>query len=74
MKGIDALQSVRFFTRNGKRFAVLSVDDWQRLIECLETLEDLQIVRQALAELKNAKGSPKRAGWLKWDDVKAELK
>jgi hypothetical protein len=73
MSGIDALQSVQFVTRKGKRFAVLSADDWESLIEWLETLEDAQIARQAFAELKAAKGKRSRAGWLKWEAVEGEL-
>ena len=73
MSGLDALQSVQFVTRKGKRFAVLSSDDWEALIEWLETLEDTQIARQAFAELKAAKGNRTRAGWMKWDTVKDEL-
>lgn len=43
------------------------------LFECVETLEDAQVVRQALAELKAAKGNRRRAGWLEWKDVRKEL-
>lgn len=60
-------------TVKGKRFAILDADDWDGLIEWLETLEDVQIARQAFAELKAAGGDRKRAGWLKWDDVSGEL-
>jgi hypothetical protein len=73
MSGLDALQSVQFVGKKGKRFAVLNADDWESLIEWLETLEDSQIARQAIAELKIAKGSRRRAGWLHWDAVKGEL-
>ena len=52
MSGLEALQSVQFVTKNGKRFAIVSADDWESLIEWLETLEDVQIARQAFAELK----------------------
>ena len=52
MSGLDALQSVQFISKKGKRFAVLNADDWESLIEWLETLEDAQIARQAFAELK----------------------
>ena len=62
MTGLDALQSVQFVTQKGKRLAVLSADDWESLIEWLETLEDVQIARQAFAELKAAKGNRRRAG------------
>ena len=67
MSGLDALQSVQFVTIQGKRFAVMSADDWETLVEWLETLEDAQTVRKALAELKAANGDRKRAGWLEWN-------
>ena len=73
MSGFEALQSVQFVTRKGKRFAILSADDWESLIEWLETLEDVQIARQAFAELKVAKGNRTRAGWLAWEAVEGEL-
>jgi len=73
MTGLDALQSVQFVTKEGKRLAVLSTDDWEALIEWLETLEDVQIARKAFAELKAAKGSRRRAGWLEWNTVKDEI-
>ena len=66
MSGLDALQSVQFVTVKGKRFAILSADDWEALIDWLETLEDVQIARQAFAELKAADDDRNRAGWLKW--------
>jgi hypothetical protein len=70
MAGLDVLQSVQFVTKKGKRFAVLSAEDWEGLIDWLETLEDAQIARQAFADLKATKGNRRRAGWLKWDAVK----
>ena len=73
MSGLDALQSVQFVSQKGKRFAVLNADDWESLIEWLETLEDAQIARQALAELKAAKGNRAKAGWRKWDAVRDKL-
>jgi hypothetical protein len=73
MTGLEALQSVQFVTTKGKRLAILRAEDWETLIEWLETLEDAQIARQAFAELKAAKGNRRRAGWLKWDAVKDEL-
>ncbi len=69
MSGLDILQSVQFVTAKGKRLAVLSAEDWEALIEWLEALEDLQIARQAFAELKAAGGDRKRAGWLEWKSV-----
>ena len=53
--------------------AVLDVETWKALIEWLETLEDLQIAKQALNELKAAGGNRDRAAWLKWDDVESQL-
>ena len=73
MSGLDALQSVQFVTANGKRFAVLSADDWEALIEWLETLEDIEIARQAFKELKTAGGDRKRAGWREWNNVAGEM-
>jgi len=70
---MDSLQSVQFVTIRGKRFAVLSADDWEALIEWLETLEDLHVARQAFAELKAAGGDRKRAGWLEWKAVAGEI-
>jgi hypothetical protein len=73
MTALEALQSVQFVTTKGKRLAVLSRDDWETLIEWLETLEDVQAARQAFQELKAAKGSRRRAGWLEWNALKDEL-
>lgn len=73
MTGLDALQSVQFLTKKGKRLAVLSAEDWECLIDWLETLEDSQIARQAFAELNAAKGNRKRAGWIEWKTVRDEL-
>jgi hypothetical protein len=70
---LDTLQSVQFVTVKDKRFALIDADDWEALIEWLETLEDLEIAKEAFAELKTANGDRERAGWLKWDDVKEEL-
>ncbi len=74
MTALEALQSVQFITVKGKRFALVSADDWEALIEWLETLEDVDIAKQAMAELKAAGGDREKAGWLEWDSVEAELK
>ena len=73
MSGLEALQSVQFATIKGKRFAVVSADDWEALIEWLETLEDAQVARQALAELRAAGGDRTKAGWLEWAKVADEI-
>ena len=43
------------------------------MIEWLERLEDLDIARRALPEVREAGGDRERAGWLRWDDVREEL-
>jgi hypothetical protein len=73
MTGLEVLQSVKFLNLKGKQVAALDVETWQALIEGLETLEDLQIAKQALNELKAAGGNRDRVRWLKWDDVESEL-
>jgi hypothetical protein len=73
MAGLDVLGSVQFVTVNGKRLAVLDAENWEALIEWLETLEDLQIARTAFAQLKSAEGNRQRAGWLQWNEVEQEL-
>jgi len=74
MTALEALQSVQFVTVKGKRFALVNADDWEGLIEWLETLEDLETAKQAILELSAAGGDRKKAGWLEWDAVEAELK
>jgi hypothetical protein len=73
MSGLEILQSVQYVTVEGKRLAVVDAEDWESLIEWLETLEDIEAAEQAFEELKAASGDRQRAGWLRWDDVKGEL-
>ena len=73
MTGLETLQSVQYVTAKGKRLAVLNIEDWEALIEWLETLEDVQIAEQTYKELEAFGGDRERAGWLKWDDVKETL-
>lgn len=73
MTGIQALNSVQFVTLNGKRLAVLDAEDWETLIEWLETLEDIQIAQQAFTQLKQARGNRGSIGWLKWDEIEEDL-
>jgi len=73
MVGLEALQAVQYVSVKGERLAVLNANDWEALIEWLETVEDIQIAKQAFAELKSYGGDRKRAGWLRWDDVEEEL-
>ena len=73
MSGLDILQSVQFVTAKGKRLAVLSIENWEALVEWLETPEDLQAARNAFAELKAADGDRKRAGWHEWRSIAGEI-
>lgn len=73
MSGLETLQSVQYVTAKGKRLAVLTIEDWEALIEWLETLEDVQIAEQTYEELEAFDGDRERAGWLKWDEVRETL-
>ena len=73
MTGTQVLQSVQFVTVKGKRLAVLTAEDWDALVEWLETVEDIQVAQQAFEQLKAAGGDRKRAGWLEWEEAEKEL-
>ena len=73
MTGLEALESAQYVTVNGKRLVVLEVEDWEAMIEWLETVEDVQVAEQAYAQLRAAGGDRRQAGWLKWEDVRDEL-
>jgi hypothetical protein len=61
---------VQFVTVNGNRIAVVDGDDWETLVEWLETLEDNNIARNAFAALQAVGGNRQSAGWLRWDELK----
>jgi len=73
MTGLEALQSVQYVTVQDRRLAVVDLDAWEAMIEWLETLEDVEVARQAYEQLGAAAGDRERAGWLKWDEVKDDL-
>ena len=73
MSGLEALESAQHVTLGGRRLVVIDADDWEAMIEWLETVEDVQIARLAAEQLKAAGGNRQRAGWLRWEDVKGEL-
>lgn len=73
MSGLEALQSVQFITAKGKRLAVVDADDWEAMVEWLEGLEDRQVVREAIRDLKAAGGDRARAGWAEWRSVAGEI-
>jgi len=73
MTGLEALQSVQYVEAKGKGFAVVPLEYWEAMVAWLESLEDLQVAQEALTELRKAGRDRERAGWLRWDDVRAEL-
>lgn len=73
MTGLEALQAAQHLTVNDKKYVVVEAGDWEALIEWLETLEDMQVFRQAHGELDAAEGDPVKAGWLHWEDIRDEL-
>lgn len=74
MTVLEALQSVQYITVKDRRFAVLDAADWDALVEWLEALEDLQAFRESEVQLEQAGGDPDRAGWLRWEEVRDQLK
>jgi hypothetical protein len=73
MTGSEAIQSVQFVTVKGERFAVLNAEDWLALLDWVESLEDVQVARAAMAELAAAGGDRIKAGWSEWEAVAREL-
>ena len=73
MTGSEVLQSVQFINVKGIKFAILSADDWEALVEWIETLEDIGIAKQALDELKAAGYDRNKLGWMTWDEVEKDL-
>lgn len=73
MTALEAVQAVQFVTVNEKRFAVIDVEEWEALVEWLETVEDLQIFKESYATLEQAGGDRQQAGWLRWEDVRDEV-
>ena len=73
MTALEVLESVQYVTVKGKRLAIVSADEWEAMIEWLETLEDVGLAKEAFAQLKAAGGDREQAGWRKWDDVKEDL-
>jgi hypothetical protein len=72
MTGLEALQSVQYVAVGKARFAVIDVDDWESLIEWLETLEDVQVANEAFAQLRAFGGDRARVGWHRWDEVRSD--
>jgi nitrate reductase NapAB chaperone NapD len=73
MTGMEALQSVQFATVKGKRVAVINAEDWEALIEWLETIEDINMAQEAVRIMKTVGRDRERAGWVEWDQVKDQV-
>ncbi|MBM4093620.1 MAG: hypothetical protein FJ276_30060 [Planctomycetes bacterium] len=73
MTGLEALQGVQFVTVRGRRLAVMDAEAWESLVEWLESLEDVNLAKEARRALEAAGNDRQAAGWLRWDDVKKEL-
>jgi len=73
MTGAQALQSVQYVTVKGRRLAVLTAEDWEAMVEWLETVEDVQAAQQAFEHLKAVGGDRKQAGWLEWKEAEEEV-
>lgn len=50
MTGLETLQNVQYVTVHEKRFAVIDADDWEALLEWLESIEDVEAAQQAYAQ------------------------
>lgn len=58
MTGLDALQAVQFVTVQGRRLAVVNAEDWESLVEWLETLEDVSLAKEAQAHTAGRRRRP----------------
>jgi nitrate reductase NapAB chaperone NapD len=74
MTGTEALQSVQFATVKGKRVAVINAEDWEALVEWLETVEDISMAREAVRIMKAVGRDRGEADWVEWDQVKDQIK
>jgi hypothetical protein len=52
---------------------LLDIATWERIIQALEDVEDLNIAKQALADLDAAGGDLQKAGYISWEQARAEL-
>jgi hypothetical protein len=71
--GLEALQSVQFVAVRGERLAVISLGEWEAMVEWLEAVEDTEVARQAYDEPEASGGDRERAGWFRWDQIRDDL-
>ncbi len=55
MTALEVLESVQYVTVKGKRLAIVSADEWEAMIEWLETLEDVELAKEAFAQLRSGR-------------------
>jgi hypothetical protein len=69
-----ASSDIRFVVgTSGEPTGVLvDISTWQRIIRALEDAEDLAIARQALNQIDAAGGDLEKAGFLPWEQLRAE--
>jgi hypothetical protein len=68
-------QNIQFVVgAEGKPTAVLvDIATWEHILDALEDAEDIPLVREALAALDAVGGDPHKAGFISWDEARAEL-
>jgi PHD/YefM family antitoxin component YafN of YafNO toxin-antitoxin module len=67
----QVLPSVQFATTsNGQRVVILGADEWEKLIEWLEDIEDSHIIQNALKRLR---AGPEASGAIPLEEVLDEL-
>ncbi len=71
MVTLDALKNVRFvMDASGKQAAVqVSMDDWRKLLDYFEELEDRAAIKQLLNRLK---AGPEKSGALDWQETRGQ--
>ncbi len=52
---------------------IVDIALWERILGALEDAEDIELAKEALSALDIAGGDPERAGFLNWEEVRAEL-
>jgi hypothetical protein len=72
MAGLEASPCVQYVSVKGERFAIVNIEDWEALLEWLETSGDVPIAGEAYAQPKASGGDRERAGWLRGDELKRE--
>ncbi len=71
MVTLDALKNVRFVVdASGNQAAVqVSMDDWRKLLDYFEELEDRAVIKQMLSRLKSG---PEKSGALDWQETRGQ--